>query len=54
VVYVALAGPGVAGEGGSVLSLQLDGGRDDVRRETVRRALALAAAELAPDGKAWS
>jgi len=53
-VYVALAGPGVAGDGSSVLSLQLDGGRDDVRRETVRRALALAAEELARDGKAWS
>lgn len=53
-VYVALAGPGVARDGSSVLSLQLDGGRDDVRRETVRRALALAAEELARDGKARS
>lgn len=50
-VYVALAGPGVAG-GASVLSLQLDGGRDDVRREAVRRALALAAEELAGEGNA--
>ena len=51
-VYVALAGPGVSGDGCSVLSLQLDGGRDDVRREAVRRALALAAEELARDGNA--
>jgi PncC family amidohydrolase len=51
-VYVALAGPGVSGEGCSVLSLQLDGGRDDVRREAVRRGLALAAEELAGDGNA--
>jgi nicotinamide-nucleotide amidase len=51
-VYVALAGPGVSGDGASVLSLQLDGGRDDVRREAVRRALALAAEELAGDGNA--
>jgi nicotinamide-nucleotide amidase len=51
-VHVALAGPGVAGDGCSVLSLQLDGGRDDVRREAVRRALALAAEELAGDGNA--
>ena len=51
-VYVALAGPGVSGDGCSVLSLQLDGGRDDVRREAVRRALALAAEELARDGTA--
>jgi nicotinamide-nucleotide amidase len=51
-VYVALAGPGVSGDGCSVLSLQLDGGRDAVRREAVRRALALAAEELAGDGNA--
>ena len=51
-VYVALAGPGVRGDGCSVLSLRLDGGRDDVRREAVRRALALAAEELARDGNA--
>jgi PncC family amidohydrolase len=51
-VYVALAGPGVGGEGCSVLSLRLDGGRDDVRREAVRRALALAVEELAGDGNA--
>jgi hypothetical protein len=49
---VALAGPGVAGAGWSVRSLQLDGGRDDVRREAVRRALALAAEELAGEGNA--
>jgi PncC family amidohydrolase len=46
-VHVALVGPGVAGDGGSVLSLRLHGGRDDIRREAVRRALALAAEELA-------
>lgn len=51
-VYVALAGPGVSGDGASVLSLRLGGGRDDVRREAVRRALALAAEELAGDGNA--
>jgi hypothetical protein len=51
-VYVALAGPGVCGDGCSVLSLRIDGGRDDVRREAVRRALALAAEELARDGNA--
>ena len=51
-VYVALAGPGVSGDGCSVLSLRLDGARDDVRREAVRRALALAAEELARDGNA--
>jgi nicotinamide-nucleotide amidase len=51
-VYVALAGPGVSGDGASVVSLHLDGGRDDVRREAVRRALALAAEELAGDGNA--
>jgi nicotinamide-nucleotide amidase len=51
-VHLALAGPGVSGDGCSVLSLQLDGARDDVRREAVRRALALAAEELARDGNA--
>jgi nicotinamide-nucleotide amidase len=51
-VHVALAGPGVGRSGDRVLSLQLAGGRDDVRREAVRRALALAAEELAGDGKA--
>lgn len=50
-VYVALAGPGIGGSGERVLSLQLVGSRDDVRRETVRRALAFAAEELAGDGK---
>jgi nicotinamide-nucleotide amidase len=50
-VYVALAGPGVGSDGCRVVSLRLDGGRDDVRHETVRRALALAAEELAGDGK---
>jgi nicotinamide-nucleotide amidase len=51
-VHLALAGPGVGGAGCAVVSLQLEGGRDDVRRETVRRALALAAKELAHDGNA--
>jgi nicotinamide-nucleotide amidase len=50
-VHVALAGPGIGRSGERVLSLQLVGSRDDVRRETVRRALALAAEELAGDGK---
>jgi nicotinamide-nucleotide amidase len=50
-VHVALAGPGVGASGDRVLSLQLLGGRDDVRREAVRRALALVAAELAGNGK---
>jgi hypothetical protein len=49
---VALAGPGIGRSGDLVLSLQLDGGRDDVRREAVRRALALAADQLAGNGKA--
>jgi nicotinamide-nucleotide amidase len=51
-VHVALAGPGVGRSGDRVLSLQLAGGRDDVRQEAVRRALALAAEELDSDGKA--
>jgi nicotinamide-nucleotide amidase len=51
-VHVALAGPGVGRTGHTVLSLQLEGERDDVRRETVRQALALAAEELAGDGNA--
>ena len=51
-VHVALAGPGIGRSGDLVLSLQLDGGRDDVRREAVRRALALAADQLAGNGKA--
>ena len=47
---MAVAGPdGV--DGCRVVRLQLDGGRDDVRREAVRRALALAAEELAGAGK---
>jgi nicotinamide-nucleotide amidase len=46
-VHIALAGP----EGTFVLSLALSGGRDDVRRETVRRALALALEQLADHGK---
>ena len=50
-VYVALAGPGVGADGSRVASLLLDGGRDDVRREAVRQALALAAEELADAGK---
>jgi nicotinamide-nucleotide amidase len=51
-VHVALSGPGVGRSGDRVVSLQLGGGRDDVRREAVRGALALAAEELAGDGKA--
>jgi nicotinamide-nucleotide amidase len=47
-VHVALAGP--AGEG-VVRTLQLAGGRDDVRREAARRALLLAADTLADSGK---
>jgi nicotinamide-nucleotide amidase len=50
-VHVALAGPGVGRSGVRVLRLQLAGGRADVRREAVCRALALAAEELASDGK---
>jgi nicotinamide-nucleotide amidase len=51
-VYVALAGAGVGHGGDRVLALQLDGGRDDVRREAVRQALALAAEELGGNGNA--
>jgi nicotinamide-nucleotide amidase len=47
-VHVALAGPG----GTFLLSLALSGGRDDVRRETVRRALALSVEHLVEDGNA--
>jgi nicotinamide-nucleotide amidase len=50
-VYVALAGPGLGRDGCRIVSLRLAGGRDDVRHETVRRALALAVEELADDGK---
>jgi nicotinamide-nucleotide amidase len=51
-VHVALAGPGVGGTGFAVVSLQLEGGRDDVRRETVRQALALVLDELVGNGNA--
>lgn len=51
-VHVALAGPGIGRSGDRVLSLQLDGGRADVRRAAVRSALALAADELAHGGNA--
>jgi nicotinamide-nucleotide amidase len=51
-VHVALAGPGIGPDGAAVLSLQLAGGRDDVRREAVRRALAFAVEQLADNGKA--
>jgi nicotinamide-nucleotide amidase len=51
-VHVALAGPGVGRDGCAVVSLQLAGGRDDVRREAVGRALALAVEQLAGNGKA--
>jgi nicotinamide-nucleotide amidase len=54
-VHVALAGPGIGAgispDGTFVVSLALSGGRDDVRRETVRRALALAVEQLAHAGK---
>jgi nicotinamide-nucleotide amidase len=49
-VHIAMAGPGVGRTGDRVLSLQLVGGRDDVRREAVRRALGLAADELGGKG----
>jgi nicotinamide-nucleotide amidase len=51
-VHVALAGPGIGRTGWSVVSLRLDGDRDDVRREAVRRALSFAVEELAGDGNA--
>jgi nicotinamide-nucleotide amidase len=51
-VHVAVAGPGVGSTGFAVLSLQVEGGRDDVRRETVRQALALVRKELAGNGNA--
>ena len=50
-VHLALAGPGIGSGGTVVASLALSGGRDDVRRETVRRALALAVEQLAAHGK---
>lgn len=51
-VHVALSGPGVGSDGYLVLSLHLGGGRDDVRRQAVRQALALAVDELARVGNA--
>jgi len=50
-VHLALAGPGIGSGGTVVASLALSGGRDDVRREAVRRALALAVEQLAAHGK---
>ncbi|BAU86495.1 competence-damage inducible protein [Streptomyces laurentii] len=46
-VYVAVAGPGESGTGsGNVAALRLNGGRADIRTESVRSVLALLRARL--------
>ncbi|MFE7410648.1 CinA family protein [Streptomyces laurentii] len=46
-VYVAVAGPGESGAGlGNVAALRLNGGRADIRTESVRSVLALLRARL--------
>jgi nicotinamide-nucleotide amidase len=51
-VYVGLVGPGLSRGRSIVVELHLAGGRADVRRETVRRALAVALENLTVDGNA--
>ncbi|MER5746930.1 CinA family protein [Streptomyces sp. NPDC059913] len=48
-VYVAVAGPGGAE---NIAALRLNGGRADIRRESVRSALTLLSAELGKNARA--
>ncbi|MFB7518366.1 CinA family protein [Streptomyces sp. NPDC056144] len=52
-VYVAVAGPAGGGAGaGKVVSLRLNGGRAEIRRESVRSVLALLLEELSGNARA--